>query len=177
MDQAHAFRSAHRLIVEDHLGYRIVFWRGRLYALAVASGPTHPADVEAAALKRSSDDGNWFVASTLAEVRERVARYVSDRDRARLQSLEADLQGAREQLSRLAGRLGETVHALRRLEGETLRLAAKERALVRAVRKGGRLLLRGWRRFLASFAGRRLERSLSEPKGKGNRVDSGFSVR
>ncbi len=42
LDQAATFRSAYRLAVEDWLGYRIVSWQGRLYAVA---RPLDAADV------------------------------------------------------------------------------------------------------------------------------------
>jgi hypothetical protein len=153
LDQPATFRSAYRLLEEDYLGYRVVYWRGRLFAVARSVAHIDPREADEAALKRLQDAGDCFIASTLAEIKERLALHVAHRSQTRLESVEADLLGARERLSRLEGALGEAIGALRRLEADALRLSAKEHALVQALRTARWALLHGWRRLPAVLAG------------------------
>jgi len=152
LGQEATFPLAHRLLVEDHHGYRIVFHRGRLFALSRDTAHVNLWEAGEAALNRLREEGACFTASTLAELRERVARHVLDGAAARLRSLEADLRDAREQTAILAARLDETARALAKLEGDALRLSAKEHALVRALRGGVQAVLQPWRWLFAPFA-------------------------
>ena len=47
LDQEQAFRSASPVVEENHLGYRIVLCRGRLFAMAPSCSHRHPAEVGA----------------------------------------------------------------------------------------------------------------------------------
>jgi hypothetical protein len=152
LDQEHTFRSGCRSIEEDYLGYRIVFYRGRLYAFARFSCRLDPEEVGEVELKRLQNEGECFIASTMAEIKERLTRRVNEQSRARQKSLEANLLTTYERLSQLEGKLGETVNALRRLEGEALRLSPTECAVVQIFRSGSRRTFHMWRRLLASLA-------------------------
>ena len=152
LGQEATFPLAHRLLVEDHHGYRIVFHRGRLFAVAREAAHVNLLEAGEAELWRWRDEGCCFTASSLAELKEGVIRRVLDRTGSRLRSLEADLRAAREQTALLATRLNETARALDKLGGDALRLSAKEHALVRVLRGAGLALFRLWGRLFAPFA-------------------------
>ncbi len=147
LGQEATFPLAHRLLVEDHHGYRIVFHRGRLFAVARDAAHLNLHEAGEAELTRWRDEGCCFTASTLAGLKECVTRHALDGAAARLRSLEANLRDAREQTALLAARLDETARALGKLEGDALRLSAKEHALVCGLRGAVQAILRPWRRF------------------------------
>jgi hypothetical protein len=89
------FPLAHRILVEDYHGYRIDFYRGRLFAVAREAAFVNLEKAGEAELNLWRDEGCCFVASTLPELKERVTQYVLNRSSAKLQSLDAELLDAR----------------------------------------------------------------------------------
>ncbi len=152
LDLEHTFRSSGAVIEENHLGHRIVLHRGRLYALAPSCSHLHPSEIGAAEIKRLHQAGECFIADALPVLKEQVSRRVNELRMARLEAVEANLLAAHERLSRQDEKLNATLNALRRLEGEALRLSPKEHAAVQTIRKSRWGLVHQWRRLLGSVA-------------------------
>ena len=131
LGQEATFPLAHRVFIEDHYGFRMVFHRGRLFAVAQDASHVNLHEAGEAELRRWREEGCCFTASTLTELKERVVGRVLDGTASRLRSLEADLRDAREQTALLTARLDETARAVAKLGGDALRLSAKEHAFLR----------------------------------------------
>ena len=130
------FPSAPLLTLERYRGYNIYYFRGRLYAFHQALGPARPGDLSEAELQRQREAGRCFLASSLAELKERVEQHVFDRTRDQLRaidSLQSDLRIAQAHISRLERKLDEAV----RLRPVRLSLAQR--------------LQNAWRRLRVSF--------------------------
>jgi hypothetical protein len=78
--QEASFPGARLLVEWDYRGYRIEFNRGEFVALAGPLGPVFPS-LGPGERARLGGQGLCFVAPTLAEVKELVARYLSDQER------------------------------------------------------------------------------------------------
>ena len=138
LDQEQAFRSARRVIEENHLGYRIVMHRGRLFALPPSCSHLHSSKVGETEMKRLQQDGECFIADALATIKEQVARHVNELRLAPLEAVEADLLATRERMSRQDERLNDAINALHRLEGQAFAFRPKNMPLCRlSVNAGG----------------------------------------
>ena len=132
LGQEATFPLAHRLLVEDHYGYRIVFHRGRLFAVARDAAHVNLHEAGEAELTVLAGGGLLLHRVHLGGV-----KGVRDPARPGWRRGPAPVGGGRpprraaQQTALLAARLDETARALAKLGGDALRLSAKEHALVR----------------------------------------------
>lgn len=113
--QEELFPSSPTPVLEGYRGHDIVFYRGRLYALAEEIGDLCVNEIDEAQLWQHQDAGRCFVAPSLPEVKELVDRHVLNRTREQLRSAHADIL-------RLEGCLRRTEETLTRLETEVSQL-------------------------------------------------------
>jgi hypothetical protein len=82
LEQAQMFSSVPLLIEEGYRGYNLIYYRGQLHAIAQYLGPFQLNEGSEQRLRRWQEAGVCFVASTLAEVKQRVDTELLESARA-----------------------------------------------------------------------------------------------
>lgn len=127
-----SFASAYRVVLAEHRGYAVVFYRGHLYAVPAARGPATP-EALAELTRDGPPPGDCLTAPTLADLKERIAG-------ARLAAADARLSAAEAQLRALWAETERLRADVARLTAAAARPSLVRRA-VRAVRAPARALL------------------------------------
>ncbi len=149
VDQEQTFPSAYRPVLGNYFGYQLFFYRGELFALALSLGgsapPANPTERQ-----RLQDQGDCFSASSVAELKDRVAQHSFEQTQGKIQTLETELRDARSRIAVLEETVAECRAALRRMEEKALGLSSpREFVLLETFRAFGRRTLRAWRRLAA----------------------------
>jgi Sulfotransferase domain len=152
--QEDEFPSAYRTIQDDYLGYRLVVYRGRLFALSPSLDDRPLWTLSEAEIHHLQTEGECFIAPTVAELKAWAHSRCEQQSRARSDALEAELRSARQRITQLEEGLGTAVEAVRRLERDTLHLSAKEMEFVQRLRETRWGLRSAWRRLWETFTSR-----------------------
>jgi hypothetical protein len=138
LEQEEAFPSARCGVLDGYRGYDIICRRGTLYAIEPEFDRECLEVRDEAALQRWQEKGNCFAGSSLAEVKERVDRYVFERAETKLRSsvepLQVSLREAHELIARLERALEKTDARIAEIRPWYVYAARAVRRILRHVR-------------------------------------------